>query len=315
MTTEASPNETHLPRQVRERIQRINDRRSEPKPTAAAPTPPNADEQAPVVTEQDPSSSAPPPPAADPRDSDPAYWKQRFKVTEGMLNRARDDAREALAARDQELTELRSRIRTLEEGKAQNSKPDVALFFTPEQIEQFGEDQCEAMAQAAIKAAQGQAQAMIDAEVKPIKDRAAADAEQAQQARRQKFFDDLAAAHPDWEAVNADPAWLQWLTEDDETSGLVRQDILDRHNATQNVAKVAKMFSDFKKARAKPQPQVTPSRSAGNGGGEGPAANQPALGYPSQAESKDYFKRSKLGKVTDKERVEFEARLKLRAAA
>lgn len=256
------------------------------------------------------------PPAADPRENSPDYWRQRFNVTQGMLRAAQEQLREGNGEKDRLITELRDKVRTLEAGSAsENDKADVAMFFTPEQIERFGQDQCEAMATAAVTAARQQAQALLEAEVKPLQDRAKATQAQAKEAKETAFWEKLAELMPDWAEVNETQTFLDWLADTDENSGLQRQRILDQHRLALNAPGVAKLFRDFKKASARPTPPVAAARGPSGGQNEGNANNTPALGYPSKTETKEYYKRAALGKVSDKERAEFEARLKSKAAA
>lgn len=305
MTTEVTDqNETRLPRAVRAQLERMNERH-ETKPAGEPPD----------TTVTDPAASAGDlQPAADPRESDPAYWKQRFQVTQGMLKSFQDRQGEAHAARDRELAELREKVRSLEsERKTSASELDLQAFFTPQQIEQFGEEQCKAMAYAATKAARDQAQAMIDAEVKPIQERSKADAQRVDDAKESAFWEQLAEIVPDFEQIDTSADWLEWLAEPDDATGLVRQDILDRHRSARNARGVAKVFDGFKASRAKPAPLVAPPRSVGAGAPPAPAA--PAKGYPTRDEIRDFYRRSAMRKVGEKERVEFEERLRSRAAA
>lgn len=324
MSTEAqSQNETRLPRAVRERITRLNTR-LDAKPAGDDETPPTgeappADPTPPVVTEPTvtpPASAAP----VDPRESDPAYWKQRFNVTQGMLRQQRTDFEQRDAQREQELAELREKVRSLESGKAPE-QPDLASMFTPEQIAQFGEEQCQAMATAAVTAARAQAQKLIDAEVKPLQQQRAADAKRVQSDAMQDFTEKLAELVPDYQVIDKDQAWLDWLDEDDEATGIRRQDILHRHIAARNAQRVAGMFTAFQASRApRPTPPVAPPRNAPGGGNTEPTP--PAKGYPTAQEIRDFGKRASTIRnprdpryVTDKERAEFEARLRLPRAA
>lgn len=318
MTTEASPNETRLPRAVREQMLRVTQRleaRNQPG-TETPPAPGGEDPPAPAVTETDPpNGAAAPAPPADPRENDPAYWRQRFNVTQGMLRSFQERQAADNADRDRELAELREKIRSLEaKQRTEPSALDVKLFFTDEQIEHFGQDQCEAMAHAAMKAAGQQAQAVIEAEVKPIRDRSEARDRQDVATKEAEFWAKLAEQAPNYPETNLKPEWLEWLAEVDEATGLVRQDILDRHRGALNAAGVAKMFRAFDAATERPKPPVAPPRTAGGGaGGEAPAV--PTKGYPTAVEIKEFYKRAAIGRVTDKERVEFEARLRSKSAA
>lgn len=336
MTSAVQSNiDPNLPRAVRAQLQRVNDRLqarsaggSQPTPTPAPTPAPDGGAPAPSATATNddsppapaaaPAAPASPAPsaAADPRENDPVYWKQRFKVTEGMLQRQAQDLR----TRDQQIAELQEQLHTLRAQSATTtapSKPDLSAFFTPEQIESFGEAQCEAMASAAMTAARQQAQALIDAEVKPIRDRAKQSAEQAEADAEAAFWAQLAEIEPEYEDINARQEWLAWLAEPDDATGLVRQDILDRHRRARNAAGVAKVFQAFKGGSSKPRP--TPPVSAPRGAAPAEATAAPAAatakGYPSREEIREFYKRSATGKVKQAEREEFEARLRLKHAA
>ena len=56
-----------------------------------------------------------------------------------------------------------------------------------------------------------------------------------------------------------------------------------------------------------PTPPIAAGATGGNGGDVPPGS--PVLAYPTSTEIKDFYKRSALGKVKDKERQEFEARM------
>lgn len=316
MTSETTvSNETRLPSQVRMRVQRVGEileARNKPgapdaegQPSAAA---------APAAPSPNEPPSGTPAKAPDPRESDPGYWKHRFDLSEGLLRAAERRHRDEMQAKDRTIEELRTKVSSLE-ANAKPSEIDLSVMFTPEQIEQFGEDQCRAMAGAAIKAAQEQAQALIDAHVKPMQERSKAEAQRAKDTKEAAFWADLARLVPNYEQINVDQKWLAWLTEEDEATGFVRQDILDRHSSALNAAGVAKMFKAFEASLPKAaEPPVAPAaRSVGAGAPALPAG--PAKGYPTREEIRDFYTRSKMGKVKEAERVEFEARLKTRAAA
>lgn len=341
--------ETVLPRAVRLQVktmqERINARSAAPQAPAPAQQP--TDEPAAVTS---PAVNDPPQPAsapaaapaapvqsdlsasgADPRENSVDYWRERFKVMQGINDKLRRDHESALEARDRQLTELNARMAELEKAGPRNPEtPNIKLFFTDEQIDRFGEEQCTAMATAAMTAARDQAQRIVEAEVAPIKQRAQAEdatkARTAQDAFWSKL-DELIAKIPDagnrtiWE-INEEPAWLNWLREPD-ANGEARQKHLTRHQRELNAQGVANLVSEYlrKSAPNLPTPPVTPSGGAGSSGEplvHGQSVN--GKGYPSQAEYMDFTKRASTIRnprdpryVTDKERAEMEARLKLRS--
>lgn len=333
MTSAVQPNiDPTLPRPLRAQLKRMHEHLqaraaagNETPPTPAPPAAPDGAAQAlaasatndpPTAPAAAPAAPASPAPsaAADPRENDPVYWRQRFKVTEGMLQRQADDMR----SRDRKIAELQEQLDTL---KAQSTttapgKPDLTAFFTPEQINNFGEAQCEAMAAAAITAARQQAQALIDAEVKPIRDRAKQSAEQADADAEAAFWAKLAEIEPEYEDIDARQEWLTWLAQPDDHTGMVRQDILDRHRQARNAAGVAKVFQAFKAGqKQRPTPPVAVPRGAAPSEAPPAPAAATAKGYPTRDEIREFYKRSATGKATQAERDEFEARLRLKHAA
>lgn len=316
MTASQALNETRLPRAVLRRSAEIEARYAESKsaPAAIAATPAEVTNPPQDLTQQ--------PEASDPRESDPGYWKQRFKVTEGVLRAERDRHSTAIGALRQQISELQEQARSLQASKTQPDAVEVSAYFSPDQIEQFGEEQCQAMADAAHKAAQKHVQAAVEAEIKPLRDRRKAEEADETTRREQQFSDALTALVPNYLEVDVSPGWLEWLAQDDPSTGIVRQTILDSHVAKRDATKVAGMFKKFA-ADSKPTaltPPMAPHGTGGSGGGSAPEESEAAkAGYPSPAEMKDYFKRAGLPAtsryaVSEAERAQFEARLKLKRA-
>lgn len=336
-----------LPRAVRRQMQGVNDRLAarsaanaapgtSPTDPAAAPTAPNdsptaAAGAAPAPTAA-PAPSTPPASTADARENSVDYWRDRFSVMQGVNAKQRQDHADALLARDREVADLRQRVQELEQRSTStpqsDSKLDLSLFFTPEQIQSFGETQCEAMARAAIKAANQQAQQIIEAELKPLKDRAKdADADKAKEAARAFWgrLDELIAQIPEagnrtiWE-INAEQSWLEFLQAEGD-DGEVRQALIDRYQRSLNAQGIAKLVKQYlqKESPKPPAPPVAPGGGAASGGDPLPgAAGVNGKGYPSKEEFSDYSKRAATIRnprdpryVTSKEREEMEARLRL----
>ena len=289
-----------LPRAVRRQLKAMDDHVAARSAAAASPAPgPNAAPAASPTAEPGapaaPAAAAPAVPAtpaqpaaapstADAREGSVDYWRERFRVMQGVNESLRNEHRTALAGRDQELADLRQRVQELEQASsspAQSRKLDLSLFFKPEVIEQFGEQQCEAMAQAAITAAGQQAQQIIEHEVKPIKERAKADDAAKAKQREDAFWanlDGLIARIPEagnrtiWE-INEEDAWKQFLREAD-ADGEIRQARLTRLQNTLNAQGVANLFAEYlkKATHAAPTPPVAPGGGAGNGGDDATAA-------------------------------------------
>lgn len=315
MTASVAPTNTRIPRQILRRVENATKRYTEtdtPNPADDADTAPK-----PAATSATPAEPPAGAPAVDPRENDPAYWKQRFSVTQGMLAKERDDRRKEREAHDQRLTELQTRT-----SAAPAAEPDIdlALFYTPAEIETYGEEQCRVMARAAMRAATATTKAQVDAEVRPLKEQREREATETAERKKQEFIDKLVELHPGYQQDDVDPRWLAWLDQLND-DGEQRQGVLNRHIATSNAAAIANMFKSWRKSiPAAPVPPVAPSGTGAAPAGDGTPPTAEALAgltAPSKAEVADFYKRSATkrrgqpGFVTDEERVQFEARLKL----
>lgn len=297
-------NETRLPRAVLRQQERIKLKYGQPEPepsqTPAEPAPDATQGVEPQATQ---------PTDPDNRDSDPGYWKQRFKVTEGLLRAERERSATAADAHRQQIAELQSQIATLQASPAAPEEIDLSAYFTPAQIEEYGEEQCRVVAKAASVAAKAQAQKAIDAAVAPLREQQKHEQTTAADNARHEFMVKLAELQPDWQEIDATDKWRQWLAETDDATGFQRQEILDRHNRANNAAGCARMFKQFQ-AKMKPTTPTPPVQPAGTGAnamaGGNPPAPQAAFN-PTAAEVRDFYKRAAIGKVSNEERAKFDA--------
>lgn len=302
-------NETRLPRQVLQRSAAIAERQraqAESEAASAAPPAPPAEPSAPAATTADPT---PPQPPADPRESDPAYWKQRFKVTEGVLRTEREARTKEALEFNQRITELQDQIRTLQ-ASAPAPDLDMGQFLTPEQIDTLGEEEAGAVVKAALKVAQAEVRKVIEAEIKPLRDQRAAEAAATVEDVKTRYKDKLTELMPDWLEIDATEGWLAWLAQEDEGTGLLRQSMLDDYIRKADAVRTAKLFKTYKDSIAPPVPPVAP-----RGTGAMPSEDLPVpsrgLRPLGPGEAKAFYTKAATRGVTDAERAEFEARRKL----
>lgn len=310
MQASQAKNETRLPRAVLRRSEAIQadiDARkaaTEPKTDPAevtAPVDPSQATAAPAETKSTPT--------ADPRENDPAYWKQRFKVTAGVLEAERNDRKAQVVEFNRRLTEMQEQIVKLQ-ATAPKTPTDLGKYFTPEQVEEIGEETCLAHVTAIEKAVKEQLSGLVEQEIKPLRDQRKEQDEAALQERKAQFLDKLIELCPDYAEIDVPgTGFHEWLAEPND-DGIVRQKILDTHVMAFNATQVARVFKAFMKTKEVPTPPVAPH---GKGASGSPTVSGPVLTAPTDAEIRDFFKRSSLNKVSDRERVEFDARMKLRA--
>jgi len=84
----------------------------------------------------------------------------------------------------------------------------------------------------------------------------------------QQFWSDLETAVPDWQEINSDPAFHEWLLTVDPLMGTTRQSGLEASQKARNAARVAAFFSSWKNigtnanANVQTQQQVKPSAAS-----------------------------------------------------
>jgi len=333
------PSSTPLPRAVIRMRDNVNKRVDEYRarqlqgkegapPPASSDPPPDGTPPAPPVAQP----PVPPNPSQDPRHETVEFWRGRATGAEGILKRQTEELREAR----RQVAELTAQVEDLRRAQAQPpapspaaATPDVLAFFTPEEIERYGEEQCRKMMNVAITAARGEITTQLEKRVKPLETRVATDDQQRAQQARAAFNAELdRLLPPDWREIDRSPEWLAWLGEVDDRTGETRATTLQRLNARNDAPRCARIFLEYLESQGRPHATATPSAplppaapvpaaprppvtpgGSGAGGSDGtPPARAERLTPPTQAEIRDFYKRASLGKVSDEERTLFERR-------
>jgi hypothetical protein len=320
--------QTQLPRAVIRRSERITkmieDRRAAANPPEDAANTVAAPPAAPIappanVTTPEPSAptnAANDLPPGDPRHNDVGYWKQRAKAVFGMFERVRGELQEL----KEKNRELRQQLATHQAAPAQEPRIDLESMFSPQEREQYGDDQLTLMARTAAKLSAKQ----VEAATKPLHDTIQDSRQSAEEQKWHAFSAELIKHCPDAFEIDKQPEWINWLRTVDEMSGDTYYDQLKRHEGRYNAAGVARLFNRYKAesglgiaappapgpmatpaAPAAPTPPISPRAGGGNAGGDPPPQTEPTHYTPAQV--RDYFKRASLGKVKDAERTKFEA--------
>ncbi len=319
MQASTASNETRLPRQILKRSAAI-DAHLQAKREAnnpAAPGVPPATGTDGAATTAEPTSGMPPAQPADPRENDPAYWKQRFKVAEGRLTAQQERHREQTDALTLQISELMEQVQTLQ-ANAPVTPTDVSEFLTPEQVALLGADEAQTIVDAVLKGARKEVAKLVDAEIKPLREAQTATRARTQEDVKREFLEKLEELVPEYAAIDVTDGWQLWLAEDDEATGLPRQEALNHHMGRANASGVAKLFNAYLAQIPKPPAPPVAANGSGAGAGAPPAQPTGAAGYrPSPAEITTFFKRKSTirkgqpGYVTEQEAIEFEKRLKL----
>lgn len=201
-----------------------------------------------------------PPPPAQPQGRGDAYWEQRLRTVQGM--------------NDATVRNLAAEVQALKAAVTAKPPPEPPRpTVDPKDIDAFGADMIEMVnkqaerVHAALSKNISALAESLDARMTAIEERFTGVTQQAAVSREEAFYAALAVSVPDWETVNADPAWLEWLAEVDPVYGTARQTSLSQAHSAFDAQRAVAIFKAFKASRPKPRPaeslatQVAPANS------------------------------------------------------
>lgn len=202
------------------------------------PTPPS--EPAPEPPPQQPQPAPRPRPPAAQQEGDET-WEQKFRSAQGRLRE-----------RDNTIQDLRTRLGNLEATIASMATPapapvapePPARFLTDDDIETYGDD--------FLGAVKRQAQEVIEPLRRQYEDRIAqidGRVTSVQQVigktAKERMIDHMNSTHQGWLQQNEDPAFIEWLDQEDILTGQRRQDMLDVAWSRNDATRVAAFFDTF----------------------------------------------------------------------
>lgn len=241
-----------VPKQVADQIEAA--RQAQEQLSAGASDP------APEPQAEEPSQ---PPPAPAPADSG-NEWHHKYKTLQGMFNAQ-------VGRLQQELREAREEMERLKQAPAPQPAPAAPppqapvteKYVTDKDEQEFGADTIDLIRRAAREefagqlAAERERVASLEAALRTLQTDVIPKVEKVANTQQvtveQAFWRDLSVAVPEWQAINDDPEFHQWLLEVDPLTGSSRQNYLEAAHAQLDVARVAKFFTTWK-AAAVPAP-------------------------------------------------------------
>lgn len=254
-----------LPRSVQEQAERAEqlqqqliNGKQEPAPAPAempaapqeatpAPEPAATPIENPAPVPELPASEPAPAPA--PKGDD---WENRFK---GLQRRYNAD----IASRDARIGGLENQLQQLQatvEQLKQPQQPKPSLI-KPEEVEEYGEGLVDLVKRAAqevstdVVSAKDAEISQLRGELNQVKQETIAD-------RQSRYFTDLSDSCPEWESINTNPDFLQWLNEVDPYSGFTRQHLLTTAHQQLSAGRVANFFNTWKQAQVPQEPAASP---------------------------------------------------------
>lgn len=176
-------------------------------------------------------------PAPAPTDLTPApveeTWEQKYRILQGKY----DAEVPRLYAQVRELTDNLNQLSTRLQSQLDASPVAPQSEVAPEDVEAFGED--------LVNLARRIAAAEADRRVSAAMQRVDQVEGRVQETEKDRFYTILSTRVPNWNDVNRDQGWLQWLGEYDPIAGVNRQAALDSAANAMDADRVAAIFNSY----------------------------------------------------------------------
>lgn len=220
----------------------------------------------PVPAEPAPEPAPVPPPQSEPtsdpkQDPNDATWERRFKTLAGKYEaetpRLHGQIRELQA-------QLDLQAKTLQEIQSKPVTPPEPAkpLVTADDEESFGSDLVNLMRRVATESTSPVTDRLAQLEAvakqlstlqQQVSEVSTSQAETAEE----RFYAKLNDAVPDWETIDKEQSWLDWLAEYDPVSGAIRQVALNAAGANLDYNRAIALFKQWKSlSPAAPQPQT-----------------------------------------------------------
>ena len=265
-------------------------------------------ETAPVAQEQPPAAPAPaadtPPEVRPPAmpDAEHKDYEQRYRVLQGKYNAEVVRVQHENKRLNGELDALRAEIAALKEKISAAEETTKLGDIKPEEVEQYGEE----FVNFVQRVARAQVPNTID--MQAVEQRLKPVEEVAVRAAKNEFFRSLSAAAPNWESLNTDARFLDWLAEEDPLTGVQRQILFDDAYRRLDVNRCAAFFNAFggdsvgaaNTALPSVREQVVPKT------GSPPVPQPPTKRVWTQKEVSDFYDRVRRNEISAEEAARIE---------
>ena len=202
----------------------------------------------PATPVQQDSGQTPEPPKADEEQT----WHNRFKTLQGKYNaevpRLSTDVRDLKGQLTAALAKLDSFT------TAKPAAPQTKLV-TDKDVEVFGSDLIDVIDRKAREVAQTMVDSQVESlnsENQKLREQLGGVTDRQASSDQRGYFSELAQAVPDWEAVNVDDGFLEWLAEVDTLSGMPRQEYLNRAFQSLDTKRTVALFDAYKQRMGNP---------------------------------------------------------------
>lgn len=181
--------------------------------------------------------------------------EQRYRTARGMHDADR-------ARFNEQIVSMQERLRELEERSTATPTPPPQVT-APKDVEEFGQDTIDFVLRTARAVIQAEVPALVEqllaARLTPVQSQVAQVAAHVGRTAEQEFFHVVATRVPDWETLNTDPAFIDWLRNVDTLSGVPYQAILSNARENLDATRAAAVFDRYKAEAGVARPAPAPA--------------------------------------------------------
>tara|TARA_R110000772_G_scaffold51809_5_gene118877 strand:+ start:3703 stop:4782 length:1080 start_codon:yes stop_codon:yes gene_type:complete len=174
--------------------------------------------------------------------------EHKYKTLQGMYNSEKRKNSE-MSGRIDGLEKVLSQMQTLRDNAADGQpktvqEQAVAAAVSPEEVEEYGADFIDVMKRAALEAVSGEMQNMRDENTR-LKEIIGGVGQKQEQTAQERFYSELDGMVSNWQTINQDPSFLDWLGEVDAYAGEPRQKLLRKAFDRSDAVRVARFFKGY----------------------------------------------------------------------
>ena len=199
-------------------------------------------------------------------------WEQKYHTLKGKFDAEVPRLYAQVREMNGQISQLTADLATAKAVQAQPVPASTPSLITEQDKEAFGPDLIDLIERAteAKLAGSRQTEATLLAEIAELKGKLGNVTERQVVSDKDRYESALTTSVPDWQALNVDQGFLNWLAEVDPVYGMPRQYALNNAYEALDAARTAAIFNQYKKSvtppaqstnRADLQRQVAPTRS------------------------------------------------------
>lgn len=187
----------------------------------------------------------------------------RLRTIEGKYTAEVPRLSDALREREREMEKLQRQLdeanRRIEEANSIKTEDTV----TDKDGDVFGADLVEMVQRVArsefSKLSKAFLAAELDKRLTPLREQVGSVAQAQATSAEDGFWSELGRQVPDWESINAEQDWIEWLRQENQETGVVRQAVLDNAQKHLDIKRIVGLFNAYKKTKPGEQ-QSQPDR-------------------------------------------------------